>query len=188
MAVWFAGLVLLDGAFLAGASKITDPPWIAAMLAISAIVFVPLFLAGVFLMQTRFRSHLQEDKYYAEWLKRQEEPQSQAITAQPLTPQAAPQPLGLQPADLSPAAAKILRTLWKYQKQTFQDDYSKRWLFGINPLVLDYASFLSGVSELIPRGLVAVSPENHLCMLTNEGIAYVQQKPDLQAGDDFYHF
>ena len=188
MAVWFAGLVLLDGALLAGASRITNPPWIAAMLAISAVVFVPLFLVGVFLMQTRFRSQLQEDKYYAEWLKRQEEPQSQAITAQPLTPQAAPRRLPLQAADLSPAAAKILRTLWKYQKQTFQDDYSKRWLFGINPLAPEYASFLSGVSELILLGLVAVSPENHLCMLTNEGIAYVEQKPELRAGDDFYHF
>jgi hypothetical protein len=186
MAVWFAGLVLLDSAFLAGASKITSPEWIATMLAISAITFVPLFLGGVFLMQTVFRSHLQEDKYYAEWLKRKEELQSEAITAEPLTPQAAP--LRLQPGDLSPAAGKILRTLWKYQQETFKDDKSKRWLFGINPIAPDYAFYLSGISELIPRGLVAVSPENHLCMLTEVGIAYVQQKPDLQAGDEYYHF
>src|SRR5690242_3273870 len=91
MAVWFAGLVLLEGAFLAGASKITNPPWVAAMLAISAIGFVPLFLIGVFLMQTRFREQLMEDKHYADWLKRREEPRSQAITGQPLPPQVAPQ-------------------------------------------------------------------------------------------------
>jgi len=34
---------------------------------------VPVFLVAAFVMQTRFRTHLQDDPYYAEWLKRQEE-------------------------------------------------------------------------------------------------------------------
>jgi hypothetical protein len=43
------------------------------MLAISAVVFVPLFLIAAFLMQTRFRTHLQEDHYYSSWLKTKEQ-------------------------------------------------------------------------------------------------------------------
>jgi hypothetical protein len=71
MAVWFIALLLIDSALLTAAAKIATPPWIAPMLAIAAIVFVPLFLSGVFLMQTVFRKELQDDQYYAEWLKRQ---------------------------------------------------------------------------------------------------------------------
>ncbi len=73
MAVWFVALLLLDSAFLLAAVKVTQPAWLAPTLVISAIVFVPLFLVGVFLMQTVFRKELQEDQYYSEWLIRQEE-------------------------------------------------------------------------------------------------------------------
>jgi len=73
MAVWFIALLLIDSAFLTAAAKIENPPWMSPTLSIAAIVFVPLFLSGVFLMQTVFRKELQEDQYYAEWLKRQEE-------------------------------------------------------------------------------------------------------------------
>jgi len=72
-AVWFVALLLLDSAFLFAAAKTSQPSWLAPTLVISAIVFVPLFLVGVFLMQTVFRKELQEDQYYSEWLKRQEE-------------------------------------------------------------------------------------------------------------------
>jgi hypothetical protein len=180
-------LVLLDGPFLAAASRISTPIWVPVMLAISAVAFVPLFLVAVFLMQTVFRSHLQSDKYYADWLKRQEL-RSQATTTEPLPPQAPSQQPALQAAALFPTATKMLRTLWHYQKQHFQNAYSKRWMFAINPLAPEYATFLSGLSEVVQRSLVAVSPENHLCMLTNEGIAYMEQHPDLQGGDDVYAF
>lgn len=73
MAVWFVALLLIDSAFLMAAAKITIPAWLPPTLAISAIVFVPLFLAGVFMMQTVFRKELQDDPFYSEWLKRQEE-------------------------------------------------------------------------------------------------------------------
>ncbi len=73
MAVWFIALLLLDSAFLTAAVKIGTPTWLGPTLAISAIIFVPLFLGGVFLMQTVFRKELQEDQYYSEMLKRQEE-------------------------------------------------------------------------------------------------------------------
>lgn len=73
MAVWFIALLLIDSLFLTAAAKIVTPPWISPMLAISAMVFVPLFLLGVFLMQTVFRKELQDDKYYSECLKREAE-------------------------------------------------------------------------------------------------------------------
>ncbi len=73
MAVWFVALLLIDSAFLTAAANITTPSWLAPTLVISAIVFVPLFLIGVFLMQTVFRKELQDDQFYSEWLKRQDE-------------------------------------------------------------------------------------------------------------------
>ena len=73
MAVWFVALLLIDATFLTAAAKINSPTWLAPTLVISAIAFVPLFLACVFLMQTVFRKELQDDPFYSEWLKRQEE-------------------------------------------------------------------------------------------------------------------
>ena len=73
MAVWFIALLLIDTSFLTAAAKISSPTWIAPILVISSICFVPLFLIGVFLMQTVFRRELQDDTFYSEWLKRQEE-------------------------------------------------------------------------------------------------------------------
>lgn len=73
LAVWFVTLVLLVGSLLGAAAVVTAPTWLPAMLSIAAVVFVPIFLIAAFIMQTRFRTHLQDDPYYAEWLKRQEE-------------------------------------------------------------------------------------------------------------------
>jgi hypothetical protein len=71
LAVWFATLVLIDGSFLSAAKFLTAPAWVSPMLAIAAVAFVPMFLLAAFLMQTRFRTHLQDDRYYSEWLERQ---------------------------------------------------------------------------------------------------------------------
>ncbi|MHC4575448.1 MAG: pYEATS domain-containing protein [Planctomycetota bacterium] len=73
LAVWFVALVVLVGALLGAAALVTAPIWIPAMLSVAAVVFVPAFLVAAFVMQTRFRAHLQDDPYYADWLKRQEE-------------------------------------------------------------------------------------------------------------------
>lgn len=64
LAVWFVTLVLLDASFLTAAGAITNPGWVGPMLALSAVMFVPLFLIPAFLMQTRFRTELQEDAFY----------------------------------------------------------------------------------------------------------------------------
>lgn len=72
LAVWIAGLVLLTGAFLTAARIITNPPWLSATFGITAVVMVPFFIVLIFLMQTRFRPQLQEDPYYAEYLRRED--------------------------------------------------------------------------------------------------------------------
>ena len=68
LAVWMAALVFLVGSLLTAARLLTKPDWLPPFLAISAVLLVPLFLALLFLMQTKFRAQLQEDAYYAEWL------------------------------------------------------------------------------------------------------------------------
>ncbi len=72
LAVMVAGLVLLVGLFLTAAAKVDKPPWAAGMLMITAVAIVPIFVGVVVLMWTKFRVHLQDDHYYAEWLRRQE--------------------------------------------------------------------------------------------------------------------
>ena len=72
LAVWFAALVLLDGSLLTAAGCIEQPLWVAPMLAIAAIVFIPTFLVLAFVMLTKFRPHLQGDEYFSGWLRRKE--------------------------------------------------------------------------------------------------------------------
>ena len=71
MAVWFITLVILVGTFSTAAVKITSPTWISPFLIVSSVVITLVFVVLSFLMQTKFRTHLQEDRYYAGWLKRQ---------------------------------------------------------------------------------------------------------------------
>ena len=52
LAAWLAGLIAVDGAFLAAAAAIHAPLWVPAMLAVAAVANVPIFLACVFLLQT----------------------------------------------------------------------------------------------------------------------------------------
>lgn len=73
LAVWFAALVILDGVFLGAAIMIHNPNWIAPALVVTAIALVPVFLISALVMQTKFRPLLQEDMYYSEWQKRQDE-------------------------------------------------------------------------------------------------------------------
>jgi hypothetical protein len=72
LAVMVAGLVLLVGLFLTAAAKVEKPPWAAGLLLITAVAIVPIFVGVVLLMWTKFRVYLQDDQYYADWLKRQE--------------------------------------------------------------------------------------------------------------------
>lgn len=69
LAAWLAGLVLVNGTFLAAAKVISQPYWLPAVLVIAAVVNVFVFLACMFILQTKFRAQLQEDSYYSQFLR-----------------------------------------------------------------------------------------------------------------------
>jgi len=77
LAAWLAGLVAINGSFLTAAGLITSPSWGAGLLIISAVINVPLFLACLFLLQTKFRPEMQEDSFYSRHLERRYSLQSQ---------------------------------------------------------------------------------------------------------------
>ncbi|WP_421238991.1 hypothetical protein [Aeromonas enteropelogenes] len=68
LAAWLAGLVALDSCFLVAAAKIGTDTWQSGILVVAATLNVPIFLAAVFLLQTKFRPELQEDSYYSSYL------------------------------------------------------------------------------------------------------------------------
>ena len=68
LAVWFASLVLLVGSFLTTAVLIAER-WLSTVCTFAAGVCVLLFVPLVFLMQTRFRSEMQDDPHYSDWRK-----------------------------------------------------------------------------------------------------------------------
>jgi hypothetical protein len=49
-----------------------------------------------------------------------------------------------------------------------------------------YRDYLKGLNEVVDAGSVAVSPETHQCMFTNEGLHFVSQRQDLQKYDSVY--
>ena len=68
LAAWLTGLVVIEGAFLGAASTITAPLWVPGALVIAAILYVPVFLGCIFILQTRFRPEMQEDDFYSKYL------------------------------------------------------------------------------------------------------------------------
>jgi hypothetical protein len=70
LAAWLIGLILINGSFLGAAAAISQPEWAAGFLVICAALNVPVFLAALFLLQTKFRPEMQEDTYYARYLER----------------------------------------------------------------------------------------------------------------------
>jgi hypothetical protein len=83
---------------------------------------------------------------------------------------------------------KIMRTLWRYQRSSFHDDFSKRWTFKIFANTPEYPAFLMAVSELLRKGLISVNPENEQCALTNEGIFLMRTVGEKAEIGDFYIF
>lgn len=69
LGAWLAGLIVINGSFLAVASTITTPQWVVGALVIASIINVPIFLGCIFLLQTKFRPEMQEDSYYARYLE-----------------------------------------------------------------------------------------------------------------------
>ncbi|KPQ23808.1 MAG: hypothetical protein HLUCCA13_11755 [Halomonas sp. HL-48] len=68
LGAWLAGLILVNGGFLGTAITIDNPVWVRGVLVIAAVVNVPVFLAAIFLLQTKFRPEMQEDSYYHDYL------------------------------------------------------------------------------------------------------------------------
>jgi len=69
LAAWLVGLIVVNGALLGTAVKI-DVSWERSALVLAAIFNVPLFLAAIFLLQTKFRPELQEDAFYSKYISR----------------------------------------------------------------------------------------------------------------------
>jgi hypothetical protein len=90
--------------------------------------------------------------------------------------------------DLSSDAKKILATLWRYQQQSFKNDFSKRWTFLIYPGSAQFIEYINGLGELLKYGYVSVRSDNSQVMLTNEGIYYIQHHKEIQVYEDYYIF
>jgi len=82
LAAWLIGLILIDSAFLVAAAQLKDSPYIALALTIAAIINVPLFLICLFLLQTKFRPEMQEDRYYSKYLEYQSTTKSKTAVDQ----------------------------------------------------------------------------------------------------------
>lgn len=76
LAAWLFGLITVNGLFLGAAAKIERPEWAAGILVVASILNVPIFLACLFLLQTKFRPEMQEDSYYQNYLKMRLSPET----------------------------------------------------------------------------------------------------------------
>jgi len=70
LAAWLAGLAIVNSSFLTAAGFLHEPTWLPTLLTIAAVINVPLFIASLFLLQTKFRPEMQEDTYYSKYLER----------------------------------------------------------------------------------------------------------------------
>jgi len=82
LAAWLTGLIIVNGAFLVAASKIGFDHWSSGTLIVASIVNVPMFLAAIFLLQTKFRPEMQEDSYYSKYLENQISAETGQVEAQ----------------------------------------------------------------------------------------------------------
>jgi len=64
LATWLAGLVLLVVVLIIGSAQTYPVKWINCLFAITVVAIIPLFLILVFLLQTKYRPEMQEDKFY----------------------------------------------------------------------------------------------------------------------------
>ena len=70
LAAWLAGLTIVNASFLTAAGLLHSPTWLSALLTIAAVLNVPVFIASLFLLQTKFRPEMQEDTFYSKYLER----------------------------------------------------------------------------------------------------------------------
>ena len=112
----------------------------------------------------------------------------QGTTNNPPPPLIVPEPIPQGPEPLTNDAIKVLATLWRYQRQSFDDDISRRWTFLIYPGSQEYIAYLKGVAQLLEHQLISVRQDNNQVLLTNEGIEYVRRKQEIQNFENIYRF
>ena len=66
LVVWLIGLVVLVSGFLTASTVNHNPEWLNPMYGITAVALIPLFILLIFILQTRFRPELLDDKSYIE--------------------------------------------------------------------------------------------------------------------------
>lgn len=68
LGAWLAGLFSINSCFLFAASNMEQDSFGSLLLIVASVLNVPIFLAAVFLLQTKFRPEMQEDQYYSTYL------------------------------------------------------------------------------------------------------------------------
>jgi hypothetical protein len=168
MAVWFVALLLIDSLLLTSAKFITSPDWIPPLLVISAVIFVPLFVGGGFLMLTVFRKELQEDQFYSEWLNAKV---SQGQTTKETAVAAAENSKSKQRSLME---YMILNTLWTKQVNKWPD-LSAFFTFSMGfPTPSENQAFKEAGAKLIGEGFIAQT-ENGQYLLTISGFDYCKK-------------
>jgi hypothetical protein len=163
MAVWFVALLLIDSELLTAATFIKEPCWIPPLLVIFAICVIPLFLAGIFLMQTVFRRELQDDPYYSKWLLGERGLQTGQETV-----------VASNAKRRSLMEYMILNTLWTKQVNKWPN-LSLFFTFSMNFVSpSETKAFKEAGDILIGEGLITVA-ENCQYMLTIKGFAYCKK-------------
>jgi hypothetical protein len=171
MAVWFVALLLIDSELLTAATFIKEPCWIPPLLVISAICAIPLFLIGIFLMQTVFRRELQDDPYYSKWLLGEQGLQAGQQTGQETVTVFA---VAADTKRRSLMEYMILNTLWTKQVNKWPD-LSSFFTFSMNFVSpSETKAFKEAGDILIGEDLITVS-ENGQYMLTIRGFDYCKK-------------
>jgi hypothetical protein len=171
MAVWFVALLLIDSELLTAATFIKEPSWIPPLLVISAICVIPLFLVGIFLIQTVFRKELQDDLYYSKWLLGEQGRQAGLQTGQETVTAVA---FAADTKRRSLMEYMILNTLWTKQVNKWPD-LSLFFTFNMNFVSpSETKAFKEAGDILIREGLITVS-ENGQYMLTIAGFDYCKK-------------
>ena len=62
-------MIAIDGSFLVAAANIESPSWASSVLVIAAVLNVPVFIASLFILQTKFRPQIQDDEYFSRYLE-----------------------------------------------------------------------------------------------------------------------
>ncbi|MFZ6641794.1 hypothetical protein ACO0LL_18795 [Undibacterium sp. TC4M20W] len=210
LAAWLVGLIVVNASFLLGAQQITNPPWASSLLVVAAVANVPIFIIALFLLQTKFRPQMQEDSFYAQYLKTERE-YSQMPPTQSLPVDVVEQSIAKTAEKITlklGAAAKgqeqpIVNILRESQFESlvtrFGDSRSLSELF-LSPetwtkIVKEWAEhevFVQDIEALITEGLVAKKYKGYLnCFITDSGkqIASIAQDRGLlwsQTHRDFW--